>query len=350
MEAHGAQTNAATWVDWTYYREKLPAGNLELAVRLEADRMEHLVVDSAQLESEREVVINERLLRVDNDPDGRLYERLYEEAFGREHPYGWPTIGWMEDIRAITLEDCVAFYDRYYAPSSATVVLVGDVAPAEALGLIQRYYGHLDARQRADETALTVPQRDAELRVEMTLPVSSESAIYAWPAYAVNHPDHAALEVLDELLTGGVSSRLYRDLVVETELATQLGGWTPSWRDPGLYELAITLRPGVAAEAAEARLDAALERMRVEGPTNRELSKARACLEADLLRGQADTNNRARQLGEASIAAGDFRWALRRAEALRGVEREDVHRVARDVLRNERRTVVIGRVGQEEGA
>ena len=133
MEQHGAQTNAATWVDWTYYREKLPAGNLDLLCGLESDRMENLVLDEGQLESEREVVINERLLRVDNDPEGLLYEKLYALAFGRSHPYGWPTIGWMDDIRAISLEDCRDFYGRYYAPNNATITLVGDVDRDEAM-------------------------------------------------------------------------------------------------------------------------------------------------------------------------------------------------------------------------
>lgn len=343
MEAHGAQTNAATWVDWTYYRQKLPAGNLEMVCRLEADRMEHLVVDADQLESEREVVINERLLRVDNDPDGRLYERLYAEAFGREHPYGWPTIGWMEDIRAITLEDCVAFYDRYYAPSSATIILVGDVDPAEALGLIQRYYGHLPAREPAESFVLEPPERDAEVRVEIPLPVSSETAIYAWPAYSADHPDHAAMEVMDEILTGGLSSRLYRDLVVDSELVTSIGGWAPCWRYAGLYEISVTMRPGLAVEDAESRIDAAIAELCAHEPAERELLKARACLEADLLRGQADTNNRARELGEAAMSAGDFRWALSRAEAFRAVEAADVLRVARDLFRRSRRTTVIGR-------
>jgi len=350
MEAHGAQTNAATWVDWTYYREKLPAGNLELVCRLEADRMEHLVVDAEQLESEREVVINERLLRVDNDPDGQLYERLYSEAYGAEHPYGWPTIGWMEDIRAITLEDCVAFYDRYYAPSSATVVLVGDVEPSEALRLIQQYYGHLPARETAQERALEPPLRDEEVRVEMTLPITSEMGLYAWPAYGVLHPDHAAMEVLDEILTGGISSRLYHALVVDSELATQISGWTPSWKYPGLYELSVTMRPGVAVLEAERRIDAVLADMCSQGPTDRELLKASACLEADLLRGLSDTNNRARELGDAATSAGDFRWALGRAAALREVQVADVHRVARDLFQPGRRTVIIGQPDREDAS
>jgi zinc protease len=224
------------------------------------------------------------------------------------------------------------------------------VVPAEALALIQKYYGHLASRETAEETVLEPPLREEEVRVEMPLPITSEMGIYAWPGYGVLHPDHAAMEVLDEILTGGISSRLYHSLVVDSEVATQIGGWTPSWKYPGLYELAVTMRPGVSVLEAERRIDSILKSMCAQGPTERELLKASACLEADLLRGLSDTNNRARELGDASMSAGDFRWALGRAAALREVGMDDVLRVARDLFRPGRRTVVIGRPENEDGS
>jgi zinc protease len=229
MERRGAETNAATWVDWTYYKEKLPSGadNLELCCKLEADRMEHMILNSDQLESEREVVVNERLLRVDNDPDGQLYEALYRLAY-EAHPYGVPTIGWMEDIRAISLEDCLSFYERYYAPNSAAIVIVGDVDTTEALRLVQRYYGHLAAAELPEEALPVEPRQAGEKRQSFELPISSEKGLYAWHAMAGTDPDQAALEVLDEVLTGGESARLYERLVTETELASSVGAWR--WR------------------------------------------------------------------------------------------------------------------------
>ena len=122
MELAGGETNAATWVDWTCYRDSLPAGGLELALRLEADRMRHLTLTDAQVDSEREVVANERRYRVDDDVEGFLAEELWRRAF-TTHPYHWPTIGWMADIAAITTEDARAFYRAYYAPGNATLVL-----------------------------------------------------------------------------------------------------------------------------------------------------------------------------------------------------------------------------------
>ena len=137
IETAGGDTNAATWVDWTYYRDNLPKAELPLAVELEADRMAHLTLGDKQVESEREVVANERRFRVEDDVDGFFNEELYKAAF-TTHPYHWPTIGWMRDIEAISIEDCRAFYRTYYAPNNATVVLVGDVDEDGALALIER--------------------------------------------------------------------------------------------------------------------------------------------------------------------------------------------------------------------
>jgi predicted Zn-dependent peptidase len=140
LEAQGVSTNAATWVDWTYYKESLPADKLPLVIELEADRMANMVLNQRQLACERDVVKNERRLRVDNDPDGKASEILYHKHFG-SHPYGHPTIGWMEDIDAITLDDCLDFHRRYYAPDNAVVVCCGDVDTSELLRLVETHYG-----------------------------------------------------------------------------------------------------------------------------------------------------------------------------------------------------------------
>lgn len=347
MERLGAQTNAATWVDWTYYREKLPAGNLDLTCCLEADRMEHMILNEGQLESEREVVVNERLLRVDNDPEGALYEALYALAYGKTHPHGWPTIGWMEDIRAITLSDCLAFYERYYAPNNATIVVVGDVGREELCETIERHYGHMASQVLPEEKVPAKVTLPGEVRETLRLPVAAERGIYAWHGLAADDPDHAALDVLDEMLTGGISSRLHRALVTEGELATGVGGWTSAWRHPGLYEIGVTMRPSIALARAEQEIDRTVVELCEVQVENHELEKARNGLETDLHRGFADTGNRARALGEAEMAVGDFAWALERADQLAAVTAEDVQRVARRVVGAPGRAVVVG-VPEEE--
>src|SRR6201999_3653163 len=144
LEEAGAESNAATWVDWTFYHESIPKDRIGLVISLEAERMHGLAPREPQVKFEKEVVANERRYRVDDDVEGAVNELLYKIAF-TVHPYHWPTIGWMRDIEAITIDDCRTFYRTYYAPNNATVVLVGDFDEAEALKLIEDKYGKIPA-------------------------------------------------------------------------------------------------------------------------------------------------------------------------------------------------------------
>jgi len=328
MEAAGGQTNAATWVDWTYYKAKLPRWELDLVTTLEADRMERLALSSDMLEREREVVLNERSMRVDNDPDGRLSESLYRTAF-EVHPYGVPTIGWEEDIRRISLDDCMAFYRTHYAPSNAVITVVGDVSTHAVLAAIQARYGHLLAEPLPPEVTPPEPPQTAPRHLELALPLSSARVVKAWRGPASGTPEHAALEVLCEILVGGDSSRLEVALVEEGELATDVSGWVSSWAQPGLVEFSLTLRPGVATADAEAALQAVLDGIRSgRAPiTEAELSKARNSLEASFYRGLADVGSRARQLGHGAVTLGDWQDLWSEAKRLEAVTLEELARV-----------------------
>ncbi len=340
MEEHGADTNAATWVDWTYYRAKLPAGNVDLIAQFESDRMANLILDEDQLESEREVVKNERLERVDNDPDGTLYEELYALAFDK-HPYGTPTIGWMRDIEAISLEDCHRFYRTYYAPNNATVSVVGDVDLKELLETIQARYGHLSPQPIPEFLPPTEPVQSEEKRKTLALQVATSRLVYAWHAPAPDTEEHAALNILNEILTIGESSVLYRELVSSQEIATETWGWVSGWKDPGLYEIGMNLQPGGDVTQAEAALEAILERVQREGVSAREVEKAQNGLESMFLRGIADTGSRARGIGNAHVTHGDYKQFFLEPERLRRVTPEQVQSVARKVLTKTGRTVVI---------
>lgn len=340
MEQHGAQTNAATWVDWTYYKAKLPKWDLELAFELESDRMQNLALSRDMLEREREVVKNERLMRVDNDPEGLLAERLYRTAF-EAHPYGVPTIGWMEDIERISLEDCMRFYRTHYAPNNATLVIVGDVDKAQVLALAERYYGAIPPQALEDEAAVQEPVQSSPRRLELSLPLSTPRLVKAWKATAAGSREHAALDVACELLVGGDSSRLHRRLVEELELATDVSGWVSSWSHPGLFEVSLTLRPEVDVAAAESALEAEIAAFLADLPPERELEKARNGLEAGFLRGLADVSSRARQLGHHRVTVGEWRDLWQEPERLRAVTAAEVLAIARTVLRDDRLTTAV---------
>ncbi|HJL16823.1 MAG TPA: pitrilysin family protein [Sandaracinaceae bacterium LLY-WYZ-13_1] len=340
MEAAGAETNAATWVDWTYYFETLPADELPLAVELESDRMRNLVVREKQVESEREVVANERRLSVEDDVHGAADERLQALAYGREHPHGWPTIGWMDDIEGYRVPDCRAFYRTWYAPNNATVVVVGDLDPADLLARIQAAYGGIGPSKLPARPTPPTPRQRKERRETLPWPTASEKLCLGWhgPPYASF--EHAVAELIDELWTGGRSSRLRRRLVDELELVSALHGGIAGLRHGGLFDLWISMREGRAAEDALAVIDEEVERLAREPVPEAELSKVKSRLELHFLTHVETTGGKAEQVGYGETVADDPSHAFVRLEELRRVRPEDVTRVARELLRSSRRSIV----------
>ncbi len=339
LESAGGETNAATWVDWTYYYENVPKDSLPLVVRLEADRMAHLVLRDPQVSSEKDVVTNERALRVDDDIEGSANEALYARAF-RVHPYHWPTIGWRDDIAGFTTADCRAFYRTYYAPNNATIVVAGDVDEAAALRLVREHYGTLRAARIPEESHVTEPAQRAERRVTLRRPTPTEKLQLGYRAPAFADYDHAVLSVLNEILLGGRSSRLFRKLVSDGEVAAEARGAVAPFRDAGLYELWVSMREEHAASEALALIDAALARLREEPVSTAELDKAKNRLELGFLQGMETASGKAEQLGFYETVLGDPGRVFGRLEEYRRVTAADVQRVARHVLDVRRRTTV----------
>jgi zinc protease len=340
IETAGGDTNAATWVDWTYYRDNLPKAELRLAVELEADRMAHLTLGEEQVESEREVVANERRFRVEDDVDGFLNEELYKLAF-EVHPYHWPTIGWMRDIEAISIADCQTFYRTYYAPNNATVVIVGDVEEAAALGLIEEKYGAIARADIPGDRARAEPEQTSERRATWAKAVQADKLRIGYKAPPLGHVDHSALEVASEILFGGNSSRLHRKLIVESELASSTHAATAPFRDPGLYEIAVSLQRGHRAAEAEAIVYAELERLANEPLGAHELDTAKTRLLTHFMRELRPQAGKAEALGHYETTVGDYRKLFAVADGYRAVVAADVARVAATYLTKARRTVAI---------
>ncbi len=339
MESHGAETNAATWLDWTMYREQLPSSAMELAIRLEADRMENMVLTAEHLESEREVVKNERRYRVDDDPEGTMFELLYATAFVK-HPYHWPTIGWMADIDALTLEDCLEFYRTWYAPNNATIVLAGDLQPDVALGTLLTYYGHLK-RQELPSTVVEVePSQVAERRRTVVMPLTSAKLLFGYRIPALTDDDHAAVQIAHQILFGGDSGRLYKKLVVETELASDASAWVGEFAHPGLYEVLVTLKPGADPDRVELLIQQELNDLGTGALSDAELDGAKNQLEIRYLRNMQSVGERAYGLGHYATTAGDFALLFEVADRYRDVDADDVQRVARRYFAPSRRTII----------
>ncbi|HSN97791.1 MAG TPA: pitrilysin family protein, partial [Candidatus Nanopelagicales bacterium] len=284
LEEAGAETNAATFLDWTYYHTNLPREALGLTLKLEAERMARLVLREPQVASEKEVVANERRQRVDDDVDGSVNELLYKEAF-QTHAYGWPTIGWMEDIQGFTTEDCVDFYRTYYAPNNAALVIVGDVALGEALGAVQEHYGDREPAALPVEEVHPEPPQVEERRISVHKPTATHKLAIGYHSPALGDFDHAPLVLLNEILFGGRSSRVHRALVQEQEIATEVRGWVGSFRDQALYDIYLVARGERTGEELLAALDAQLAEVRERPVSEAELTRAKARVELATLQG-----------------------------------------------------------------
>jgi zinc protease len=340
VERTGGESNAATWVDWTYYRLSLPARDLALGVRLEAERMQHLVLETGPVESERDVVTNERRERVEDDVDGWLDEQLMAHAF-TAHPYRWPTIGWMEDIRALALPDIRAFYRTWYAPNNATIVCVGDFEESQLRELIEQHYGHIAPAALPEVARIVEPEQTRERIVRAPKPIATDRLLVGYKAPGQDDDDWAALEIVSTLLAGCPSARLHRRLVIQDEAASSVDAQLTPFRDPSLLRLAVTTARGHSADEILQTIDRELASLRDNPPSNGEVEKAKALAETDFWSSLVDVDGKAEALGHYETALGDFRKLDALAKRLTAVTADDVARVARTYLVPGKRTIVI---------
>ncbi|HEV2302723.1 MAG TPA: pitrilysin family protein [Stellaceae bacterium] len=296
---NGGRDNAFTAADYTAFYETVAADRLELAMRLEADRMTGLTLDDKVVLPERKVVLEERRMRVDNKPAGVLDEELTARLFLHE-PYRNPNIGWGEEIRRLGTQDALAFYRRWYMPNNAILVVGGDVEPAAVKKLAERYFGPIPARPLPPRERAAEPPHHAAVRVTMK---SAHVAVPSWdrryiaPSYRMGDTSEAyPLQVLAEILGGGVRSRLYKTLVLEKKLALSVGAdYEPGARDLTTFELYATPKEGVTVAGLEAAIDGVLRHLLAAGLAPAEVKAAQermlaaAVYEEDSLTGPAET-------------------------------------------------------------
>jgi len=347
IEAAGGNANAMTYYDFTAYVDDLPPSEIELAARLEADRMTNLDLRKRQVETERDVVVEERLSAVEDSVDGTMDELLFKQAF-KAHPYRWPVIGWMKDIKAITQEKALAFYKRFYAPNNAVLIIAGNFDPTATLDLIARHYGPIPAAEPpAPDGAQPERAPAAEVRATLTRPVPADRLVIGFPAPALGDRDRAAFEVAAEILAGGPSSRLNRALVVDKQAASSVRGDVLPTRDPGLYGIWVQMTKGHAAEQAERAIVDATTALATQPLASGELARAIARLETELWQRLSSSHGRAEALGEFETAGGGFQNLFSRAAAYQAVTAEDIKRIAAQYLATEARSIVIVRPKRE---
>jgi zinc protease len=340
IEGHGGSTNGFTMRDCTAYLNNFPREALPLVLDLESDRMANLALTEKNLEQERGIVMEERRYRVDDQVSGAMDEALYLHAY-EQSPYRWNTVGFMSDLRRITLDEARAYFHTYYAPNNATLVLAGDVDPPAAFALVRRYFGKIPRRPPPAPVDASEPAQDGERRVVVRKNAELPALMIGYHGVAVGDPDRPVLDVLERILSGGESTRLYRDLVRDHEIATSVQANDEWGIDSELFWIYAQARPGKGAPELETRIDAVLGRLIAEPVPADELRKAKNVLRADFVRGLKTVSGKANQLGYFQTVFGDYRAMFGLEAAWEAVTADDVRRVAAAHLRPTNRTVVV---------
>jgi zinc protease len=332
----GGTTNGYTGFDRTVYLETLPASHLELALWLEAERMAFLKIDREAFDTERKVVEEERRLGL-NRPYGTLVENLLEEVY-EVHPYRWSPIGKIPHLRAASVQELWNFWDRHYVPSNGTLVIVGAVTHEEAQRQARRYLGWIPRYDEPPRVTVRepVPQGGRTVTIkEENAPAPGAGVVYR--TVPVRDEDAVVLELLSEILGGGNSSRLYRELVADKQMAVAVQAVAFSMEQDGLFGVGVALPPfGSDSNGVLDIVCEHIERLRTEPVTERELLKARNQKLRGLVTQNLYIDSKARMLGQAAVEMGDLSRVNREIEQVRGVTAKDIRRVAREYLSPER--------------
>jgi zinc protease len=322
MERRGAQTNAATWVDWTHYTEALAARG-----------------DQETFTSELEVVKNERRMAVEDSLMGTLSELLMALVF-EKHPYRWPTIGSMQHLEAASVADLEAFYKRHYAPNNATVVVVGDIDIEATLTLIVQKYAAIPAQPMTRPTLVAEPQQSGPRKVQISRPMVAPQVVIGYRAPAQNTAAYPLLEVLGEVLVSGDTARLYDRLVTREQIATEVNGFLAPFSEPGVFEFHITARPGADPERIVEMVQEELQRLQ-QGLAPQEMQKARNGMEVALFDTLKDVEGCAEAIGHFENNFNDFSLAFTSLDAYAHITAEQLAKVAREVFTPSGRCVVV---------
>ena len=335
----GGQANAYTNEDTTVFWQTIPAQYLPLVLWMEADRMASLRIDEKTFVAEREVVKEERRMRIENPPYGLLNELITFHAFD-VHPYKHPVIGSMNDLNAATIDDVRDFYKTYYVPNNATLMIVGDFDVDTVTNLVNQYFGRVPKGEAVARDIPQEPKHAKEKRVNLEQPWPLPAVIVTYHVPYNGHPDSYPMFVMSKTLSDGQTSRIYRKLVYETGLALTAFGSSSFLEQPGIFSAVALVNPGKSADQVEKELIAQFDRLKTEGISERELQRAKNQFARDYIVSRLSIKDKASQLGHAEVIQKDMASADGEFDTFQKVTLDDIKRVARTYFVPEGRMVM----------
>jgi zinc protease len=341
IRKNGGIDNAFTGQDFTAYFENLAADRVGLALELEADRMQGLILDHNEFQTERDVVKEERRLRSEDDPQGALVEALFAHAF-LSHPYHWPVIGWFADLDAMSLEDLQRHYDTFYSPNNATLVVVGDIKAETVLPTIKRLFEPIPRGPSPKQTLSPEPEQRGERRFFLKREAQVPVVMIGFHVPNYSSDDSYALDILESILSRGKSSRLYQSLIYDQKNSLAVGAeYSLLQADPGLFYFYAVVNPGAKVDGIEEAIQREIVRLQNEPPSELELQRAKNQVEAARIFEQDSNFRHAMLLGQAESVGAGWRRVAQFVERIRAVTAKDIQRVAKQYLTQDNRTIGI---------
>ncbi len=336
----GANNNANTTNDRTFYYEVLPSNQLELGLWMESERMLHAKIEQIGVDTQREVVKEEKRQRYDNQPYGTILPEIMTHAY-KVHPYQWTTIGSLDHLNAASLDEFIQFYKTFYVPENATLSIAGDIDIEQTKASVAKYFKDIPRGGKTiPRPTIVEPQQTAEVRDVIFDNIQLPAVIQAYHTPAQGSPDSYALDMLSTVLSGGQSSRMYKALVDEQKIALQAASFPFSMEDPGLYLTFGIVNMGVNPDDLEKAMDAEIEKVKAELITEKEFQKIRNQMESQFVQQNSSAVGIAEQLANYHVYYKDANLINTEIDRYMKVTREDLQRVAKKYLTKENRVVL----------
>ena len=340
IQGRGGTLNAYTSNDITYYYELLPSNELELALYMESERMLHSKVDITGVETQREVVKEEKRQRIDNQPYGSILTETLARAY-TVHPYRWAPIGSLDHLNAATIEEFQQFYKDFYVPNNATLTIAGDIDYAKTEDLVRKYFAEIPrGAKEIYRPNVTEPKKTAEVRDIVYDNIQIPAVIQAYNVPPRNHPDSYAMSMLSTYLTGGNSSLMTKELVDKQQKALAVAAIPLELEDGGLFLMYGIANMGVEAKDLETEIDKLLKQVQENGITDEDFAKLKNQIENDLVSSNSTIAGVAENLAEAKVIFGDTNYINQVMDQFAKVTKADIQRVAKEYMNLDGRVVL----------